>query len=357
MRYFGNFSILLPVFFLLTSCMSTQVNDNLNLGNEFAKDGLYREAVNAYKKELKTNPENAHVRRNLGVVYVKMGSYVKAIKNLEISIKALPKNFQTNYFLAESYRATNQFDKAIYRYKNALEIRPLDFDATKALAWSYYKIKYYSASMATISSLPEKTRFHPQSTIIKARILIKQRNLRSAKRIITKLIRSKREAYRPFAKSILGDIFQLEDQLELAKTTYNDALKVRPYLAGALLGLGKIYNKEGNFKVSRKYLERAVKIRPSLNEGYLELAKAYEKSNPSRSVAFYRDFIRMSVNDPEFSDNIPYSKNRIANISARIRQQKTRKNLGVGQGRNLNYGFQNNPSKRFKEKDRRVISR
>ena len=138
-----NALVTITITVLLTSCVTATKTDYLRLGNEYARDGLFREAATVFKKELSKNPDNYHARRNLGVVLVKLGLYKKASFHLEKTIKKLSKNYQNNFYLAEANRATQNYDKAIFHYKVALNIRPSDYSATRALAWSYYKIKYY----------------------------------------------------------------------------------------------------------------------------------------------------------------------------------------------------------------------
>ncbi|MDB2447453.1 hypothetical protein N9W79_02380, partial [bacterium] len=112
MNTFKNTFALLLISLLFSSCIHTDKVNNLKLGNEYAKDGLYREAATFFSKALAVNEKNHHARRNLGVVQVKLGLYQKAIYNLEDSVQHLSKNFQNNYYLAEAYRASNSFDKA-----------------------------------------------------------------------------------------------------------------------------------------------------------------------------------------------------------------------------------------------------
>ena len=115
---------------------------------------------------------------------------------------------------------------------------------------------------------------------------MKQKRFSKAALIATSLIRNSERVYQPFAKSILGDIYLESGQLTKAKETYKEALKEKPYLAGALLGLGKVYNKSGDHKNAETLLTRAIRLRPSLTEGYMELAKAVESKNQDVQLRF-----------------------------------------------------------------------
>lgn len=307
------FGIFFTFVFLVFSqgCVTADKTDYFSAGNEFAKDGLYNEAIFNYQKVLSADPTNVHAMRNLGVIYVKIGLYKKASAILEKSIEKLSANYQANYYLAEAYRAQGRYDKAIYHYKNSIKIRPQDFASIKALAWSYYKIKYYPAAYSTIKSVASKDRSDPQAIIIRARILMKQNKIGPAKKLIRSLLSNSQPAYKPYARSILGDIFYEEGKKKTALKVYRDALKEKPYLAGALLGVGKIYNSFNQKDMAQKFLQRAINVRPSLTEAYLELAKALETTDPKKSLANYNRFIQNARNDPEFSSNVSFADRRI----------------------------------------------
>lgn len=310
------------VLLLLASCVTADKTDYIKLGNEYAKDGLYREAAGVYKKAVVKNPDDVHARRNLGVVLVKLGLYDKAIFQLEKAVKVLTKNYQTQYYLAEAYRATNAYDKAIFHYKSALNIRPGDKPSVTALAWSYYKIKYYQAALKTINKIKRLDRSDASPGIIKARILLGQKRISAAKKLVSTLQKNSNPSFAPYFNSILGDIYFSQGDIAKAKVIYKEALKDRPYLAGALLGIGKIYNIEGDKKKASILLGRAVKLRPSLTEAYFELAKSLEVSNPRRSIALYREFNKRSKNDPEFSNLIPTSKKKIIALVRGIKNER-----------------------------------
>jgi tetratricopeptide (TPR) repeat protein len=187
---------------------------------------------------------------------------------------------------------------------------------------------------------------------------MKQKRTGAAKKLISRLHNSKNPNFIPFAKSVLGDIHLEEGELQHAKTIYKDALKSKPYLAGALLGLGKIYNIEGDKRQASILLERAIKIRPSLNEAYLELAKSYENRNTKKSLSYYRAFNKRSKNDPEFSNSIPFTRKKIISLT-KVLNNKTQKNQISRKQSNQNKKARsfNQAKKANKRKNPRTIQR
>ncbi len=307
-------SISVTVF---SGCKSSNQPTNLvELGNQYAKDGLLREAADTYKRALNTNPNNHSARRNLGLVLVKLGDYEQAISQLEAVVPYFENNFDSQYFLAEAFRAREKYAEAIFRYQTALKIRPRDEKALKALAWSYFKIRYYSEAMTTVKRLKRVNHRDEQATIISVRTLLK---LKRKKEALAELRKGKRyisKATKPYFYSVEGDIRYQLGQTEKALKSYQAALKDQPLLAGALLGMGRIHYDQKNPKLAIKYLERAVRIRPKLIDAHLILGKAYENINKSRSIKYYRQFYKLASTDPEYLNQLGEVKTRMGQLKS-----------------------------------------
>ena len=134
MSYFPFLFISASFLALLSSCSGTPTVQTprepvglslVGQGNQFAKDGLLREAVDAYKKALLKEPGNLTAHRNLGIVLLKAGDAPAAISNLEKSLPEFDDNFEANFYLGEAYRSEDKYAEAIFRYKKALKKRRL----------------------------------------------------------------------------------------------------------------------------------------------------------------------------------------------------------------------------------------
>ena len=76
------------IFMFMTQCVTVKEEKYLSLGNQFARDGLYREALDSYTRAYKKNPNSSVVLKNLGSVLIHLGSYKKGVSLLQ---KALPR--------------------------------------------------------------------------------------------------------------------------------------------------------------------------------------------------------------------------------------------------------------------------
>lgn len=310
-------------FMLLQSCAHQDRKYSfLQTGNQLARDGLYHEAADNYRKELKTSPNSAQAHRNLGIVSIKLTDYDTAIQHLEIAVPSYSDNFDTNYYLGEAFRAKNRFDDAIFRYKKALEKRPEEPRALKALAWSYFKIRYYSQAIVTGKRLIKAHPEDPQAHIIQARTLIKLKRADAALVSTRNAVKVAQKRWVPYIRSVQGDAYFALKNYRKAQKSYRTALKGQPLLAGALLGMGRCLAKSGDLKEAATFMKRALKVRPRLTEGYFALAQVYEKLDPKRAVDYYRFFGKKAATDPEFLGILEDIEKRIGIITARGLGQK-----------------------------------
>ena len=266
---------------MLFSCKTRKSYKDLHQANQFARDGLYREAIDKYKKSLRYKNKQHVVNRNLGMVYVKTGDYKNAELHLKKSQAKYPDNFESNFYLGEAQRAQNKYADAIFHYKKALAVQPNDYKTMKSLSWSFYKIRYYSEAIKTAKALLKSHPQDPQATIIMARTLIKVKKPTSAYKILRRIEKTASPSTMPYIASVKGDALLSLGHTKKAKKSYRYALKNQPLLAGALLGFGRCLLKEKNLKGSVSYLERAVRSKPNLIEGrYLSLIHISEPTRP-----------------------------------------------------------------------------
>lgn len=311
--------------FFVTNCVTTEKTNYVAEGNQYAKDGLWREASEAYKKALVVNANNYTASRNLGMVMVKIGDYKNAIKYLEKSLSKYENDFDANFYLGEAYRANDNYAEAIFRYKRSLQIKPSQVKAQKPLAWSYFKIRYYSEALTISRAALKSAPNDDQVAIIVARTLLKLKRPKEALAVVKNAKPKINRGSRPFFASVEGDIYYELKNNEQAIRSYKLALKDQPLLAGALLGLGKVMFDQGNQKQAISYMERAIRIRPRLTEGHYLLGKAFESTDPQKSLKYYQIFRKQASADPEFIALLGEVKSRMTSLSLNNQTQNAKK--------------------------------
>lgn len=290
---------------LTASPKEKKLDQNLEKANQYARDGLFREAIAAYQRALNTSPKNPDIQRNLGILYVKVGDYAKAVRHLEKSLRKFRNDFEANYYLAEAYRAQMRFGQAIFRYNRALEQKPRHVKSLKALTWSYYKVRFYSEALRSAKKL---LRFEPndhQSIIINSRTLLKLGRYSKALAMLRRGQALAKKGEMPYLLSVEGEVYLKTGQVEKAEKVFRLALKDQPLLPGALLGLAKtLIRSKKNFPLAMDYMERAVRIKPGLTEALYLLGKYYGKKDPKKSLYYFQNFQKLAATDPEFQEEL-----------------------------------------------------
>lgn len=93
------FLSLIPLFFLLFGCGTSQPQSQLHFGILSAQKDLWDEAIFRWKKVLESDPDSAAAHNNLAVAYEKKGMWEEAEKEYEIALQLSSKNeyIQSNY--------------------------------------------------------------------------------------------------------------------------------------------------------------------------------------------------------------------------------------------------------------------
>ena len=278
---------------------------NLLVGNQYAKDGLLREAAQAYRRVLLRNQHHPAAHRNLGIVLVKSGDYKKAVRHLRKSLVRYKTDYRTNYYLGEALRVTGQYGRAIFHYNQALDIKRRDVKTLKALAWSYYKIRYYTEALKTVRQIRKVQPSDTQASIIAGRTYIKLGSYKRALAVIRKGQALARKGDLPHLQSVEGDAYAMMGKCDKAKKVYRLALKEQTLLAGSLFGLGRCMLQTGeNIEKALSYTERALRLKPDLAEVYYVLGKHFESKEPKKAARYFRLFRKHAHNDPEFLNEV-----------------------------------------------------
>ncbi len=106
----------------------------LPLAEEYAKGGMFEEALLTLKEGLKHNPGYIGARVSLGKVYLKMGQLNEAETEFTKVLQADPENLVAIKKLAEIYETLNKKEEAINCCKRVLSLYPKDQDIVNLLA-------------------------------------------------------------------------------------------------------------------------------------------------------------------------------------------------------------------------------
>jgi len=112
---------------------------HLNLGVAYLKSHMQTNAVQALKRLIRIDPEDAMGHYNLGIAYYESGKYKDAIETFKQAIRINPDFVDANYNLGKAYDRAGRYKDAIGAYKQAIKVDPDYTDAHLNLGVAYLK--------------------------------------------------------------------------------------------------------------------------------------------------------------------------------------------------------------------------
>jgi tetratricopeptide (TPR) repeat protein len=270
---------------LSAACTTAQKgNPSFKLGNEYARDGLYREALSSYRTAQKQEPDNPAIVRNMGIIELKLGLYDRAIASLTKSLAYFTNNFETNYYLAEAFKGKNDLDSAIFRYQRALEINPKDIQAKKGLAWCLMTVDRLDLAKSLLAA--KGLEKDPQAVILSARILVKQGRSTEALSLLQSLEGKTSAFVAPYLASAIGDVqLALKNPKESLRQQLL-ALKTVPLMFSALLGAANAQLELKQWDKSKVLAEQASRVQPNSPDPWRTLIRIAHASGNSKDAEY-----------------------------------------------------------------------
>lgn len=323
--------IIAILFSALALSCATRAHDmtkNLLEGNEAALKGDYQAAVSHYESALKAVPDSAAAKRNLGIVMVKVGNYKRAKVLLAEALLIYNKDIEVYYFLGESMRGLEEFQSAAAQYQKALRLDPNDLRIVKALSWAWYKMGFFERTLAATGPLLQNTPEDLQLRLIVGSALNRQKKFKESIEVLSYIEkpgfkiqsgdRITADSERALILTALAESYSGIENCTKAIQIFNGVLNTRPFLASALTGAAKCELKQNSTGRALAKLERATKADSTTKEANMLLGKIYEKSDSVKAVYYYRRFLLLTKDNPEFASDAQTVKATLAKLEKKM---------------------------------------
>jgi tetratricopeptide (TPR) repeat protein len=175
----------------------------------------------------------------------------------------------------------NLLNQSLVSYQQALKLNPKHWKAMKGLAWTLYKKERYQKAYDWISKVYEHAPDDLDANLICARILLKTQQYQSGISILTRLETKIKGDQLAYVFSLQGEFFFALKSNVKAKSYFNKALSLRPFLVNALNGYGKCLLEEENHHMALDYFLRSSKVSPDNTETKALIAQAGKKVGDS----------------------------------------------------------------------------
>lgn len=239
------------------------------------------EAIDEYKKALKTDYQNPVIHLNLAISYLKKNNSPEAIKELNLAVRLDPELVEPHAMLALLYSAQNQSELAAKEYefalKNASKLQPKNTEIYKSLGAIYLQQKNFEAAKNIYQAILDLTPDDAEAHFYLANAHFELSKKEEAIKGLKKALELKSDY--PEALNYLGYLYTEENRdLDQAEAMIKKALEVDPDNGAYIDSLGWLYFKKGKFKEAIKELERAASLLqdPVI---YDHLGEAFLKTN------------------------------------------------------------------------------
>ena len=121
---------------------------HLELGSDYVKSGMFKEAIASYKQAININPDYAEANYNLGFVYGKSDMHKEAIEAYKQAISINPDYINTSGL---AYGRSGLRETAIATLNQAIRIDPDFAEAYCSIGKYYYNIKDFKRAFENLN--------------------------------------------------------------------------------------------------------------------------------------------------------------------------------------------------------------
>lgn len=178
--------------------------------------------------------------------------------------------------------------------KDKIEDEPHNLDVLANICIGYFQNKNIVDAEINGGLLLQQKPNHPEVLSVLGRIMIEKGRTKSAKTYLEKAVQAGLDEF--FNHLALAQIYQTENQLQLAIQSFQNAKKCFPKYVGQsnpYLSLAKIYEQQNNISAMLQELEEYCRIQGSDLNARIRMAKEYQQlNNHDRAI-----FLLKEVND------------------------------------------------------------
>jgi len=199
-----------------------------NLGAVLSKNGMYEEAINAFKKAIEINPKDPIYLDNLTRLYLSLGKYDELISSYKKLIDLNPSDADYHNNFGAVYKRKKQPKDAIESFQKAVTLKPDNPIYTHNLASAYIDLEDSASARNILQAFNEA---YPNHNYINIHLLLA--DIYSKNTNWGKVVSACKQAIKIDEKSIaaykmLGIAYYNTNQYELTEETLNQTLTLDP---------------------------------------------------------------------------------------------------------------------------------
>ncbi len=242
----------------------------LEMGQVYGKLGKDKEELDAYRKFIQLDPENADACGKIGEILLAKHKVNDAMVFLEMANALKGNDPKFMVLLAQGYLMTDRSKDALDLLEKADKAKP-DDENIKAMLFELYKqTNQPQKALSAIKSLADKK--HDNKTLIKyAEALYLAGVYSTAESTIKDITATEPENID--ALMLYGRIQSIQGKWDDALETYKEISYINPNFSPALYERAEVYSMQGKIQWAKTFYERCLKADPNYALAELGLAK------------------------------------------------------------------------------------
>jgi tetratricopeptide (TPR) repeat protein/ADP-heptose:LPS heptosyltransferase len=251
-----------------------KINPNIpqaynNLGTAYSNMGNLEEAIAAYRNALLIDPNYTDALNNIGQAFMKKSEPMEAIDSYERALSTNPNFYAAYYNLGLALSSTEQWEQAINVFNKAIVLDPGCADTYNDLG----------IALRALDNLEDAILSYNNAIALRPRFA---------------------EAY-----NNLGIALKEVGELEEARSALMAAIASKADYAEAHCNLGTVLKEQGNSVEALKYYEHAILIKPNYAEAYNNIGSVLrEQGNLESALDSFQNAIAISPKHAEYIYNM-----------------------------------------------------
>jgi tetratricopeptide (TPR) repeat protein len=305
------------------------------LGEAYLRTNQLAEAQAALEQAQVDLPGNCKVSVALGKLYARQGDQVRAIQAVQDALAIEPANMDALVALGELQLKAGNTSQAAEAFDRALKVRPEHTEALVGRARAATSMREFEAAERYLDQASKQA---PPGVVELARGELRLRQYQPAEAVALLQKAVEAQPHDSLVRALLGDACVMRGEpstLKRARTEYQEALKQRPDLPEALVGLAEIsmskrdidvageavektavspniqarvnnlrgrysWEMDGDSAAALEALERALELDDNLAEAHLSIGIVLENSGRNRDACrHFQRYLDLAENGPE----------------------------------------------------------
>lgn len=267
----------------------------------------------------------AQAYRILGDLYEVQGLFSEAISAYHKAIKLNPDFVEAYAYLAQVYRNTGEFDQALFYYKKALSLRPnwveLYFQLGQAYSWGGDVPKAIRCYQKTLEQNPNHVHAYFALAMAYGTLGDTERAIALYQHIIT-LKPDFANAYNNLGCLLFG-----KNDYKEALKAWNQALNYNQdedHLFSIYNNIGQVFAAQGKITDAIKYYYKSLDLKPDFSLAYSNLGKIFQQQNQHETAVYcFEKVIELDPNNKFALSDCGASLLQLGRIDAALQHFQT----------------------------------